>query len=269
MNRLLIFIASLSCAGFSAVNAEQYWIAYEGDDFPENEGWNRIYGDGQWPPEDEPDRWIEEGQLVIDTSRNDQLAEYYWLPLTDPGIGETFVAEWRVRSEILSGQRDNGVVFARDALPAHVGFHLQPDGLLVSTEGVIIPLDPTISHTYRFESSDMESYRLLIDGDVAHESHFETDTLLQSYTAWGAGTVGASSISHWDYYRYGVVPEPSALALLGLGGVAANHLKRRHFHGETHHENKKDRDHSASDRSTRGTVRAWAKRDCSVGQRAA
>jgi hypothetical protein len=221
--RVVCFVLALAF-GVASARADEYWVAYEGNDFPENEGWNRLYGDGQWPPEDEPDRWIEDGELVIDTSRDDQLWEYYWLPLTDPGIGETFVAEWRVRSEILSGQRDNGVVFARDAFAAHVGFHLQPNGLLVSTEGVIIPLDPSISHTYRFESSDMDSYRLFIDGDVAHESHFETDTLLQSYTAGGAGTVGASSISHWHYYRYGVVPEPRSVSLFALGLLGGRRL---------------------------------------------
>lgn len=38
MRRLLIFVAALSCAGFSAANAEQSWASYEGEMLSEQEG---------------------------------------------------------------------------------------------------------------------------------------------------------------------------------------------------------------------------------------
>jgi hypothetical protein len=215
MMRLLMFLTALSCAVPCPALAEQYWIAYEGNDFPENEDWTRVYGDGNWPPEDEPDRRLQNGELVIDTSRDDQLWEYYSHPLTDPGPGEVFVAEWRVVSEILVNDHDNGVVFARDAAPAHISFHLTPDSLRISHEDLYIPITPGLRHTYRVESQDMISYAVWIDEELVHTGTFETDTLLQSYAGWGAGTQGASSVSRWDYFRFGVVPEPSSGLLFG------------------------------------------------------
>ena len=44
MRPLIMFGLLLSYACADAANAEQCWIAYEGNDFPENEGWRRIYG---------------------------------------------------------------------------------------------------------------------------------------------------------------------------------------------------------------------------------
>jgi hypothetical protein len=204
------------------VRADTYWVAYEGNDFPENEGWLRTYGDGTFPPTDQPDRWLENGELIISTARDPSLWEYYSRILLDPEVGETFEAEWRVRTEILSGPHDNGVVFARWDPPGHVSFRLRPDGLLVATDDVVIPLDETVYHDFRFASADMSSYSLWIDGMEVYDGVFDNNSLLHGYTAFGAGTQGASSISHWDHFRYGVVPEPatavayvSGLVLLG------------------------------------------------------
>jgi len=198
--------------------ADQYWIAYEGNDFPENEGWERTYGDGNYPPQDEPHRWLEDGVLVIDTSRDPQLWEYYSIrPITDPEPGELFVAEWRVRLDLLSGPHDGGVLIARDRVPADVSFTLTNDFLEIWGE-VDIPIAPGEYHAYRFESEDMVTYRLLIDAHLAHAGHFNTETLLQSKVAFGPATQGASSTSYWDYFRFGVVPEAptGASAIVGL-----------------------------------------------------
>jgi len=206
--------------------ADQYWIAYEGNDFPENEGWERGYGDGNYPPQDEPDRWLEDGVLVIDTSRDPQLWEYYCMrPITDPQPGELFVAEWRVRLDLHSGSRDGTVVFARDASPGHAAFSLANDYLFVEEEKVVIPIAPGMYHKYRFESPDMNTYSLFIDGKLAYASQFWTETWLQSYVAWGPGTQGAASTSYWDYFRFGVIPEPGSGMLLYLGLVAWRNLR--------------------------------------------
>jgi hypothetical protein len=227
MKRLLIFVAALSCAAACPALGEQYWIAYEGDDYPENEGWTRVYGDGNWPPEDEPDRWIEDGELVIDTSRDDPLWEYYQLPVADPGPGEMFVAEWRVRSEILSGPYDNTVIVARDASPGYVGVRFEAQGLQILNEDLVIPLDPGEPHAFRLESNAMDTYALWIDAQIAHIGFFYTDTLLQSFTGFGAGVQGASSISYWDYFRYGVVPEPTSVLLWAFAGLLAYRTRQR------------------------------------------
>jgi hypothetical protein len=50
MIRMLFFTgAALVVAGIAS--AEQYWIAYEGNDFAENEGWVRVYGELAKPNE--------------------------------------------------------------------------------------------------------------------------------------------------------------------------------------------------------------------------
>ena len=43
MDRLLMFTVLLLGAGVSAAIAEPYWVTYEANDLPENEGWERLY----------------------------------------------------------------------------------------------------------------------------------------------------------------------------------------------------------------------------------
>lgn len=59
MQRILISLLTL--AGTCAAMGDEYWIAYEGNDYPENEGWVR------WASEPPAKRWIENGSLFIDT----------------------------------------------------------------------------------------------------------------------------------------------------------------------------------------------------------
>jgi len=51
MTRLLMFSVAALLAMASSALGEPYWITYEGNDLPENEGWNRSWGndDGQYP----------------------------------------------------------------------------------------------------------------------------------------------------------------------------------------------------------------------------
>jgi len=44
MFRMLMFLAAVSYATAGIATAEPYWITYEGNDLPENEGWNRGWG---------------------------------------------------------------------------------------------------------------------------------------------------------------------------------------------------------------------------------
>jgi len=217
-----MFLAALSCAGLSVATAEQYWIAYEGNDFPENEGWERTYGDGHWPPQDEPDRWLEDGALVIDTMRDPSLWEYYSVHRAiDPGPGELFVAEWRVRVDEIGGWAgyDPGVVIARDYPPGHAVFRFDVDQFYAKEEDIWIPVTAGCYHEYRFESGDMDSYDVFVDSVHVHSGVFDADTLLSSFVTFGPGVQGGSSHSNWDFVRFGVVPEPSAGLLFGSAGL--------------------------------------------------
>jgi len=227
---MLMFLAALSCAGFPVATAEEYWVAYEGNDFPENVGWERTYGDGNWPPEDEPDRWLEDGALVIDTMRDPSLWEYYSVNRSiDPGPGELFIAEWRLRVDEVGGWApyDPSVVIARDEPPGHAGFAFNVDQFYALEEDVWIPVAPGCYHEYRLESSDMDSYDLFVDGAHVHSGWFDGDTFMSSFVNFGPGVQGGSSHSNWDFVRFGVVPEPSAGLLFGSAGLTVMGRKAR------------------------------------------
>jgi hypothetical protein len=217
MNRLLIFVAALSCAAACPALAEQYWIAYEGDDFPENVGWDRHWGVHVPPgdPNSVPERSIDDGVFVLDTTCDIWLYDYYEIDRAiDPPPGELFVAEWRVTVETQLVWWDACVVIARDDPPGDLGFLFGPDTLFVEETDETYEIGPG-AHAYRFESWDMDEYLLYVDGALIHEGAFQTPSGLQSFVAFGNAVAGGSSISRWDYVRFGVVPEPSAFLLLG------------------------------------------------------
>jgi hypothetical protein len=73
--------------------ADQYWVAYEANDFPENMGWLRRYGDENGPMHGGAERSVAEGILTLDGLRHDQIYDGAEMqrPI-DPGPGELFVA---------------------------------------------------------------------------------------------------------------------------------------------------------------------------------
>jgi hypothetical protein len=232
MMRLLMFLTGLSCAGLSVATAEPYWIAYEGDDFPENVGWDRHWGVHVPPgdPNSVPDRSIEDGVFVLDTTCDIWLNDYYQIERSiDPGPGELFVAEWRIAVDELLVSWDALIAIARDDPPGHVGLFFGVDQLLIDTaEDILLPIAPG-PHTYRFESWDMHDFELYVDNVLVHEGVFESESLLQSYVAFGNGTLGASSLSRWDYVRFGAIPEPTSFLLVIIGLTALRHTARGSF----------------------------------------
>jgi hypothetical protein len=179
-------------------------------------GWDRHWGVHVPPgdPNSVPERSIEDGVFVLDTTCDIWLYDYYQIERSiDPAPGELFVAEWRVAVDELSGYYDAGIVMARDNPPGHVSFYFRPDSVVVRTEDLEFDIGEGF-HSFRFESQDMEEFDLYVDGGLLHHGFFESESLLQSYVAFGNGTAGASSLSQWDYVRFGVVPEPHTALLL-------------------------------------------------------
>jgi hypothetical protein len=119
-----------------------------------------------------------------------------------------------------SDPSDAGVVIARDEPPGHIAFRHGPDGLLVIPGNTFISLDSEDFHEFRVESADMVSFSLSIDDGLAYTGTFESLTLLHSFVNFGDAVQGQSSLTHWDYVRFGVIPEPSTVWLLLLGGAA-------------------------------------------------
>jgi len=223
MLRLLIMAFALSCA-FPAA-AEEYWIAYEGNDFPENEGWTRLWSG---PP---AERWIENGSLVIDSRASTATTEWYeWYPQPlDPSLGEVFIMEWRLRvDEMVNSWPDISVgVFSDERWAA--AFHLYEDTIeSVFEEDVSADFQSGVFHEFELRTSDMRTYELYLDGALAIEGSFWL-SLTSSKVGWGDTVSGAASLARWDHFRFGVVPEPSsAVGILLLVSAALSARSSRH-----------------------------------------
>ena len=215
MIRIVCFIPLIAMVA-SAATADQYWIAYEGNDFPENEGWLRLWYGA------EANRWIEDGALVIDSLHDIGIADFYDMHMNgqlDPEPGETFVLEWRLLVEEVVGHYDPGVgVFSDEKWG--VGLDFREDRVVsVFEDGVAAEFEAGVFHRFELRSADMRHYDLWIDGEVAMLGDF-WHGLSASSVGWGDFVQGSASLSRWDYVRFGVIPEPQvSLLLLVVGSL--------------------------------------------------
>ena len=209
----MLCLGALLALGVCGASADQYWIAYEGNDFPENEGWRRItFGGGA-------ERYLDQGNLVIDSLASTQIADFYEMRRNgelDPGPGELFVMEWRTQIDEVVGFMDLTVGVNSDE-EWSVGFELNMDTIRSLLEpGTNASFEPGVAHSFDFSSADMRSYELRIDEETVISGHF-IRFFESSRVGWGDGVQGAASLSRWDYFRFGVVPEPSSALLFSLG----------------------------------------------------
>ena len=220
---LMVVVLVLLLLPASAARASPYWIAYEGNDFPENEGWPRrtSWGGAQ--------RSLEDGWLVLDGRADPRIYDYYELAVPggiDPGPGELFVAQWRVYVDHVLGQYDAGLSVVSDAHWT-VAFALSQDTVYSMCEtGVSATFEPGRPHTFELRSADMRSYVLSIDGNPAIHGRF-WEGLTTSAVAWGDSVYHAASLSRWDYVRFGVVPEPGSIVLGMLSALLLSTSTRR------------------------------------------
>jgi hypothetical protein len=227
---ILVAIVGLLALASSAT-ATPWWVTYEGNDYPENEGWaHYIYGGGA-------QRYLVDGSLVIDSLASRDIADNYaWTLPTLPASGEAFRAEWRLRVDDTPS-----LPSARD--PAlGVGFAGHGDVLLSYEEGGIYSVDevawiatiePGVFHDYVLTFANLDTYTLAIDGTVVWAGEV-VPASYSSYIGWGDCRLGATSLSTWDYVRFGVVPEPASGVLIGsvLGVATALRTRnaRRNYH---------------------------------------
>ncbi|MCC6359551.1 MAG: hypothetical protein IT450_12475 [Phycisphaerales bacterium] len=224
----LLTLGFLLSALSGVSRADQYWVAWEGNDFPENEGWTRIV-DGVAPAE----RSLANGILTIDGLADRQIDDYYRInrPL-NPEPGESFIMQWRFKVNELDGPPlypyDPAVnLYSDDDLA--LALHFGVDGLFLPYERVPIPYEPAVFHEFEVRSDDMRYYQIDIDGSTVREGTFWEPTFQRSRVTWGDGTRGAASLTEWDYFRFGVVPEPgtSFFMLALLYGARATRQSRR------------------------------------------
>jgi len=218
MRWLFVLVAALAVLAAPA-GADEYWITYEGNDFPENEGWERMWGDEHPYEGDGAIRTLADGILTMDTRFDTGVYDYAYVERpgqTDPGPGELFVMEWRalIEEEVGGPSWDTAALIASDD-GWQVAMGLRPDEVISALESVSIPIEPGVFHDYGLTSSDMRTYELYIDGDLARAGTF-WEGLTAARVSWGPVTDGVSSLSHWDYVRVGVVPEPASCFLFLL-----------------------------------------------------
>jgi hypothetical protein len=219
--RISLALALTLCALPVSATADPYWIAYEGNDFPENEGWTRGYSGGG------AERWIEDGMLVLDGLADLGINDYYTYgqyPI-DPGPGELFIAEWRFAiDEIISGPDPGFGLFSDESWA--VGFSFSDDHIQTAYDHETIPFDFVGFHTFRLTSSDMQNYTFEADGEVIHEGVFH-HVFSASQLRWGDSIEGGASLTRWDYMRFGVVPEPFTLIMWLMTASALAIRQRR------------------------------------------
>jgi hypothetical protein len=215
MLRVLALIAVLLSAG--AAFSTPYWIDWEGDNWPESVGYERNWGDlqGQYHGSGAV-RTLQDGVLTYDSLYDPGVCDFYVMDRPgqmDPGPGELFVMEWRLKVDAVNGAGDPDAGFFSDDAWA-LGYTYTADHISSVFEGYLnIPFAPYVWHDYRIVSSDMRSYDLFIDDVLVRHGAFG-QTIGPSEVTFGDGSQSASSLHHWDYYRFGVVaPEPGALAL--------------------------------------------------------
>jgi hypothetical protein len=203
----------VSCGVGPPALGSSYWVEYEGNDYPENERWTRLWNGPI------AERWSEDGSLVIDARESSTTCEWYnwYREMVAPDLGELFLAQWRVKVEDFSGNwvGVNLALFSDDCWG--VAFYLTDDTIRSAYEtGVSAEFEADEFHNFELRSSDMRSYELYIDGAIAIEGSL-WESLYSNKVLWGKSSTGTTCLSSWDYFRFGVVPEPNSALLLGLG----------------------------------------------------
>jgi len=125
------------------------------------------------------------------------------------------VAQWRLRvDELTIGWRDPTVgVFGDDHWG--VGFDFNEDTITsVFEDDVSATFEPHVFHDFELHSANLRTYELYIDGSLTIEGSFWDSLISSTVVAWGDGVSGGASLAHWDYFRFGVVPEPSPVLSL-------------------------------------------------------
>ena len=212
MKRVILLLFTAAALGTLVVpaGAEPYWYAYEGNDFPENEGWERWFSDPA------PERWLEDGNLFIDSRGIVGSIDNYTMHFdggVDPGPGETFIMSWGLTVEETTHWDPGVYVIADDSWS--VSFLFDEESLISLYEPTVyVELEPAVFHEFEMRSDDMRAYELYIDADLAIEGVF-FEGLFPSCVGFG-DTVSSTSLAAWDYFRFGVVPEPATGLMIAI-----------------------------------------------------
>lgn len=218
MNQLRVHgLLAVLALGVWSANATPYWIDWEGDDWPENQGWTRVWGDweGQYHGSG-ANRTLQDGVLTYDSLYDPGVYDFSRMHRpgqTDPAPGELFVMEWGLKVDEVVGFSDPGAAVCSDEAWALAFTFAYDRAYSVFEDFAPIPFVPGVFHEYEVISANMRTYDLYVDGELARQGTFN-HLVVSSEITWGEGAQGSASVHEWDYFRFGVVPEPCGLVLL-------------------------------------------------------
>jgi hypothetical protein len=211
---ILSAIAALMVLSVSA-SAEPFWISWEGDTYPEQDGWTRYTRAGG------AERILQDGALTLDSMADWRIVDEYYIDRAlSLAPGESFRMDWRVRVNDVLGDFDPAVIL--HAGGAEVILNYSTTSIYSTLECAwVAEFAPGVYHDYSLTTSDFSAYALSIDGHASYTGRL-VGPLPGTFVGWGDCTEGPSSVSAWEYFRFGIVPEPSAGLIFGLAGLAAN-----------------------------------------------
>ena len=216
----------LLAVGSLPASAEEFYLRYDGNDFPENEGWERWFSD----PGGQIKREIDNGVFRLDTRASTAIYDAYVMQseALDLLPGEELRMSWRMEtietqtpywlSDVLVGLTNADAAYAEFSIAP--GFIREGD-LPGGDPAHLYLFDAGVPHTFSFVTADMQEYDLFVDDEFAFHGGFHDNAAVGPLHAWfGDGAIGLSSLSEWDWVEIAVVPEPHAGLLLVVGGVA-------------------------------------------------
>jgi len=220
---IVVVIAAIVAAGVSPASARADTLLYrwEGDCLP--------YADDCPVHPDTPDLpvggWtifnacdedcsesIEDGHFVLRWVGGSDIVNYHLWIARSPDVppAPPFWVEWGFRSNTHltnSPSCDGGFFFRYLLISDLVDMH---GNAAISFDGndAITGLDPSMFHTYRFETDDGNDFRVLVDGELLF-GYPDNETLGGGYLQmWGHGSCGIDEVNEWDFVRYGRDPAP-------------------------------------------------------------
>jgi len=208
-----------------------FWIAWEGDDWPEAVGYTRSWGNWHGLHQGGANRTLEDGVLTYDSLYDPGVWDSYYMEDFGPlelGPGQIAVMEWKLKVDQAYIGGDPGVgLNSEDGW--NLGYVFAEDHIRSLSEDYLqIPFAPYTWHEYRIVSSDLRTYELFIDGVLAHEGILE-HVFPGSHVGFGDAGQNwhTGSLHQWDYFRFGIVPEPRASVVIMLFGVTVWRGARR------------------------------------------
>ncbi|MFQ5806661.1 MAG: hypothetical protein ACE5I3_09445, partial [Phycisphaerae bacterium] len=110
-----------------------------------------------------------------------------------------------------------------------IGFRLSETRIFnIDDLSMSASFEPGVFHRFELRSWDMRSFELRIDDSVVLTGPF-THIISASRVSWGDQVEGAASLSRWDYFEFGVVPEPSGATGLVLLSMIVFGTERRNL----------------------------------------